>query len=212
MNVVQAAALGVLFGFTLGIAFWEWCMCYRMRTFLLIVALLLPAAAEAQDPPWLDALTDSVAAHEGFSATPYLDPPNNPAGWVAIGFGTNLDTGGISSAQQAECGVPERPETVTQEQGRCLVRTGLRSRWTRLLGDLPWLTGLPCTWQAGLTEMSYQLGVEGVERWNNTLGHIHDAERQIAMARGNILLSLWHEQTPARAEHLAAILEGACDR
>lgn len=182
-----------------------------MRTVLILaLGLTLPNAATAQDPPWLDALTDTVAKHEGFLPHRYLDPPGNPQGWEAIGYGTNLDTGGISAAQQAECGVEARPHTMTPEQGWCLVRTGLLARWNRLVGDLPWLTMLPCTWQSGLTEMSYQLGVEGVERWNNTLGHIRAAEREIAHARGNILMSLWHEQTPHRAEHLAAILEGSC--
>ena len=150
---------------------------------------------------WFPALVDRVAGEEGFVGEQYADA----GGTAAIGYGTNLDTGGITNDQQSVCDVEARPGTVTKAQGRCLLETGLAYRWYLLVGDEPWIgDDLPGVLKAGLLDMAYEVGVAGEERFTETLGAIRGG--RYAEAAGHLRESRWYRQEPGRAGVLMGIL------
>ena len=149
---------------------------------------------------WFPALVDRVAEEEGFVADTYEDA----GGTKALGYGTNLTTGGITNAQQMVCGVVPHPETVTEPQGRCLLETGLAYRWFTLVEDELWFEDLVDVLKAGLLDMAYQVGVAGEERFTNMLSAIRTGD--YATAASEVLRSEWYRQTPGRAGELRGIL------
>ena len=155
---------------------------------------------ELRSTDWFPALVDRVGREEGFVAEQYEDA----GGTAAIGYGTNLDTGGITSDQQSVCEVQSRPAMVTKAQGRCLLETGLAYRWYLLVGDEPWIGDLPAVLKAGLLDMAYEVGVAGTERFTETLGAIRAG--RYADAAEHLRASKWFRQEPGRAGVLVGIL------
>lgn len=70
-----------------------------------------------------------------------------------------------------------------------------------LADGLPWFGTLNEVRQAALINMAFQMGVEGVLKFTNSLELIRT--RQFDKAAANLMLSLWAKQTPWRAQKMA---------
>jgi len=114
-----------------------------------------------------------------------LKPYRCPAGRLTIGVGRNLDDRGI-----------------TEPEAMLLLGDDVDDCWARLCNALPWLTSAPESVQEALLNMAFNLGVNGLLGFKQTLALIqagHYAEAAQAM-----LASKWAGQVGARAQRLAA--------
>ena len=113
---------------------------------------------------------------EGFRGHPYDDHLGLPT----IGYGTLLP--------------------LTEEEGALLLNHRLQEKLDELTQAAPWVSGLPQHIQDVLANMSYQLGVAGLLKFQNFLAALQEGEYSDAGAHG--LDSRWAKQTPQRAERL----------
>ena len=117
--------------------------------------------------------------HEGFRAKPY----RCTEGYLTVGYGTNLDTRGISE--------DEAEELLLNDM--CRVEQSLERH-----GLLVGLNGARC---AVLINMGYQLGINGLLKFEKTLNAVEAG--QFELAAKEMIDSRWAEQTPSRAKELA---------
>lgn len=82
-----------------------------------------------------------------------------------------------------------------------MLNNDLDDRLTALSKRLPWFDDLDDARKGVLVNMSFQLGVEGLLGFKNTLRLVGDGK--YAEAADNMLKSLWARQTPARAQRMA---------
>lgn len=122
--------------------------------------------------------------HEGLRLKPY----RCTAGRLTIGWGRNLEDKGIS---RAEADFLFENDWAEAEAGaRTLVRN-----WDDLSEN-----------QKGvLVNMVFNMGLEGMRKWENTLRCIEQGD--FRGAAGHMRLSLWARQVPARAAELIRIME-----
>lgn len=83
-----------------------------------------------------------------------------------------------------------------------LLYSDIDDRLDALTRKLPWFSELDDARRGVLMNMSFQMGVEGLMGFTNTLEHIKRGEYE--KAAENMLKSKWAQQTPARARRMAA--------
>lgn len=108
-------------------------------------------------------------------------------GYFTIGIGILVDQrkgGGL---------LPEESSFIFQNRMRILKG--------RIRKALPWFEELDEARQGVLLNMAYQMGLDGLLKFKNTLTAIKT--RQWTLASVGMLDSLWARQTPERAERLA---------
>ena len=94
---------------------------------------------------------------------------------------------------------------ITKEEAGEVLNVRLNNIKNELFKNLPWLEEEPKEVQYILTEMAYQLGVEGLLGFKNTLKLIKEHKYKEASFEG--LNSKWaKEDTPERAKELMNIL------
>lgn len=128
-------------------------------------------------------LTRQLRSDEGTKANAYQDH----LGFWTIGVGRLVDArknGGL------------RPEEIT-----FLLNNDIDDRIDQLARRLPWFLQLDSARQGVLLNMSFQLGVDGLLGFKNTLKLVEQGA--YAQAADNMLLSKWATQTPARAQRMA---------
>lgn len=108
-------------------------------------------------------------------------------GYLTIGVGRLIDKrkgGGITADESAML--------LANDVAR--VKMQLRSR-------LPWFDGIDEARQGVLLNMAFQMGVDGLLGFRNTLAMVERGEYSDAAV--NMLASKWATQTPERAQRLA---------
>lgn len=90
---------------------------------------------------------------------------------------------------------------LTCEESAYLLNNDIDKRVAELRSRLPWTKKLDDVRFGALVNMSFQLGVDGLLGFKNTLALIE--EGRYTFAADNMLKSKWAEQTPARAKRLA---------
>lgn len=108
-------------------------------------------------------------------------------GYLTIGVGRLIDKrkgGGIS-----------------KEESAILLTNDIRHKTSELVERLPWVMRLSPARRGVLINMAFQMGVEGLLGFKNTLQMIKEGRYEEA-SRG-MLNSLWAQQTPERATRLA---------
>jgi lysozyme len=141
------------------------------------------------------ALIDRLRQHEGFRAQVYDDatgkaiqPGSHVIGNPTIGVGTLICApGGITSAE-ADLLLRNRVHIATVAAKRLA---------PGLIDDEPERFDV-------VVEMCFQLGMNGVAKFTNTLKAIH--ERRWDDAAREMLDSRWAKQTPSRAHELAEVM------
>jgi lysozyme len=82
-----------------------------------------------------------------------------------------------------------------------LLNNDIEERIAEVSARIPWFNKLDDARQGVLLNMSFQMGVDGLLGFKNTLKMVEAGEYEAA-ARG-MLNSLWARQTPARAKRLS---------
>ncbi len=112
-------------------------------------------------------------------------------GFLTIGIGRLIDKrkgGGIS-----------------QEEAAYLLNNDIDTRTAELERRIPWFKGLDDARKGVLLNMAFQLGVDGLLAFKNTLKEVQDGN--YSKASEMMLLSKWATQTPERAKRLAKQME-----
>jgi lysozyme len=142
---------------------------------------------------WFDLVFERIKIHEGYRSKPYDDATGeevkHPKGHLPIGYGWNFSARPMTVAQAEYMAVQHIVDCRRQVDQR-----------------LPWARDLPPEVYSVLVEMCYQMGIDGLMGFRKTL---HHAElREFQQMAGAMRDSKWfREDTPTRAETLAAIVE-----
>lgn len=116
---------------------------------------------------------------------PYAYPDH--LGYLTIGVGRLIDK------RKGGC---LRPDEITY-----LLNNDIDDRIDALTRALPWFQDLDDARKGVLLNMAFQLGTEGLLKFENTLALIRDGKYENAAHA--MLQSLWAKQTPARAKRMA---------
>ena len=129
-------------------------------------------------------LTRQLRGDEGVKATVYKDH----LGYDTIGVGRLVDS--------RKPGAGLKPHEIDY-----LLQNDIDERIEALTRRLPWFQNLDDARRGVLLNMSFQMGVDGLLGFKNTLRMVEDAD-YMGAAR-NMLLSKWADQTPERANRMA---------
>lgn len=128
-------------------------------------------------------LIELIKRAEGLRLKPYRDTVNV----LTIGYGRNLDAVGISEGEAMILLVNDIANAIEDVNYR-----------------LPWVKTLDQVRQDVLYEMCFNLGVQGLMGFTNTLRFIEAHE--YAKAAENMLKSKWAAQVKGRANRLAEMM------
>jgi lysozyme len=126
-------------------------------------------------------LIDSIKHHEGYVGTVYKDT----LGFDTIGFGTKIPL----SKSESEMILEHRLSNMIEE----------------LKLKEPFFKELPDEAKDVISEMAYQMGVNGVLNFKKMWSALKDGNYEEAGAQ--MLNSVWRTQTKTRAENLAQRME-----
>ncbi len=135
---------------------------------------------------------------EGYRERPYLDTKQN----VTIGIGDNLSLEGITTLEQAN---KKYPNGISIEQARTKAQVTI----TRIANSLPYyikvFNDLDDVRQAVLIDMAYNMGVNGLLKFHDTLNFIL-AEDYVSASK-EMLRSDWAIiDVPNRAKRLSIMM------
>lgn len=136
--------------------------------------------------------------HEGFKSKPYLCT----AGKTTIGYGYNLDANPLGI--DAKTIVSYKAHGITQKSAEDLLTREVKRLEHELSGKLDWWSKLNSTRQAVLLNMAYNLGINGLLNFSQTLSMISRGDYKTAA--GEMLNSLWAGQVKGRAAELSAMM------
>jgi lysozyme len=143
------------------------------------------------NPTNLALLIAELRFDEGVRYTPY----NDTLGIRTVGVGHNLQVSPLPIGWSYP---------LTDDQVNQLLTADLQNVFTRLGVRLPWWTSLDDVRQRIICNMCFQLGVNGLMEFVNTLNFVEQGQYQQASA--GMLVSAWAQQTPARAHRLATMM------
>lgn len=129
-------------------------------------------------------LTRQLRGDEGVEPHAYADH----LGYLTIGVGRLID--------KRKPGSGLRPSEIDM-----LLQNDIDDRIEALTRRLPWFQNLDDARRGVLLNMSFQMGVDGLLGFKNTLRMVEQGRYSDAAA--NMLLSKWAEQTPERAARMA---------
>lgn len=129
-------------------------------------------------------LTRQLKADEGVKPCVYKDH----LGFYTIGVGRLVDSRKPSAG-------------LRQNEIDFLLQNDIDDRIEQLNRRFPWFQNLDDARKGVLLNMSFQLGVDGLLGFKNTLQMIEDG--RYSEAAQNMLLSKWAQQTPERANRMA---------
>ena len=135
---------------------------------------------------WKDDLRDQLKSHEGWVPNAYQDH----LGYWTIGYGRLIDQsrgGGISLTE-----------------GEMLLQNDIEKVVSELSRRLDWFDRLPPRKKQALSNMAFQLGINGLFGFRRMLAAVRN--RQWSAARREALDSRWAVQTPNRANEIADML------
>lgn len=122
-------------------------------------------------------------------------------GWLTVGVGHLVDV--RKGANPAPFGkVLKLGDTITTEQSEQLLLADIAEKEKQLDARAAWWRRLSDNRQRVLLNMAFQLGVDGLLAFKNTLSKMGVGDYDGAAA--GMLASKWAQQTPNRAKRLAA--------
>jgi lysozyme len=133
----------------------------------------------------IESLTQQLKRDEGVRSTAYKDS----LGYLTIGVGRLIDERRIGAG-------------LRKDEIDYLLANDINDRIEQLQKKLgQWFTNLDQVRQGALLNMAFQLGVDGVLSFKNTLSLIEQGNYEGAAQQ--MLLSKWAQQTPNRANRVA---------
>jgi lysozyme len=131
-------------------------------------------------------VAEQLLVDEGLRLKPY----RCTAGRLSIGVGRNLEDRGIG-----------------ESEALLLLDNDIKDFWEQLRGRLPWLEKAPERVQEAVVNMAFNLGVNGLLGFKETLA-LMQTEKYDEAARA-MLASKWARQVGKRAERLAGEVQSA---
>lgn len=147
-------------------------------------------------PETLELLKADLRRDEGEVLKIYLDH----LGYPTVGIGHLIVDG------DPEHGKPVGTKII-KERSEALFAFDVDRTLKALFRAIPWLESQPENVQRALVNMAFQMGVQGVLNFKNTLMYIRRREYDVAYTNG--LKSLWARQTPARANRVLSLIKNA---
>jgi lysozyme len=112
-------------------------------------------------------------------------------GYLTIGVGRLIDK--------------EKGGGLSNDEIDYLLNNDISKKYAELVKKIPWIVDLDEVRQGALLNMSFQMGVDGLLKFKNSLLLIQ--LKQYKKASSNLLMSLWSRQTPNRAKRIAKQIE-----
>lgn len=135
-------------------------------------------------------LIERIKRHEGFVKFPKLDV----APYYVVGYGHDIPLDEVRDYSNG----------ITEDEAMDLLVTDLDIAKSQVASAFPWILGLDENRVSVLTEMAFQLGIGGVQKFKRMIAAIRDQDYETAA--NEMLNSSWHTQTPKRCEELARIM------
>lgn len=135
----------------------------------------------------MEKLINQLISEEGEILHAY----NDHLGFVTIGVGRLIDK--------------RKGGGITQQESRYLLTNDINRFTEEIKKALPFYNSLNDARQAVLVGMSFQMGIDGLLAFKNTLNFVRNGKYKDA-SKG-MLNSLWARQTPARAKRMAKQME-----
>lgn len=136
-------------------------------------------------------LTQQLRSDEGVRYSPY----KCTMGKNTVGVGHNLDANPLPEGTTYPLTDAQVDEILADDL--LVVFRGLNAR-------IPWWTTLSPNRQRVMVNMCFQLGIDGLLGFKNTLKAIQEGKYELASV--NMRASKWHAQTPARAKRLIKMM------
>lgn len=136
-------------------------------------------------------IEDILMYEEGYREKPYYCSE----GYPTIGIGTRLGPKGAPLSNYEI--------SFSKDIAKAFLKEELNKIKNRLSG-YPWFKICNEARRNVLISMAYQMGVNGLLSFKNTLALI--ANKQFEQAANNMLLSKWAKQTPNRAQRHATVM------
>ena len=144
----------------------------------------------------MSVLIDNLKLHEGFSAQIYRDS----RGFKTVGYGFKIDC-----LERDELLLNDgKAQPMSKEVAEQILILKIKKLRPKVFSALKWLETKPLCVQECVLEMAYQMGLEKLLTFKNTLKFIELGEYKKAYENG--LLSLWAKQTPSRARDVLGML------
>lgn len=131
----------------------------------------------------IDNIRDQLKRDEGTVLYAYADS----LGYQTIGTGRLIDK--------------RRGGGISQDEADYLLDNDIRQKRAQVIARWPWVAMLDVVRASVLVNMAFQMGVDRLATFTNTLGLIKAGNYSAAAT--NMLASKWAQQTPARAQRLA---------
>jgi len=144
-----------------------------------------------------DNLRDRLVKEEEFRKFPYQDS----RGIWTIGVGHNIE---VDFDMKNKLGVLLKNGLTTEEVYRLLDKDIEKAVYNLSL-KLPWTNDLDEVRREVLVDMVFNMGINKVIRFNNTLNLIKNGKYHEASE--NLKLSLWYSQVGVRAKNLCRVLD-----
>lgn len=93
---------------------------------------------------------------------------------------------------------------ISEEEARYLLANDIQRHYAELMNAIPWMEKLSEGRQRALTNMAFQMGIQGLLGFKNTLALLRDGRYYDAAE--NAKKSLWYKQTPERAQRVIDLL------
>ncbi len=132
-------------------------------------------------------LIDALKRDEGLRLTPYKDT----RGFTTIYYGHNLDANPLPDAVIAAANEATAAVVLAADVARIQLK---------LFRDLPWIQQKPLVIQGVLVNLAFNMGVDGLLKFHNTLALIQSGEYD--KAADALKDSLWYTQVGNRAIRL----------
>jgi lysozyme len=136
--------------------------------------------------PLINNIIDQLVRDEGFRSNPYVDT----RGHNTVGIGHNLDANPL----------PNETYPLTVQRAKEILADDVARITGKLIAALPWADSLPEPRKGVLQNMSFNMGVNGLLEFKNTLHKIQMTDyagAAIAMTQ-----SAWYSQVGDRAKRL----------
>ena len=135
----------------------------------------------------IEKLKEQLIKHEDKKASAYQDSK----GYWTIGIGHLIDA--------------RKGGKISEDTIQFIFEKDVAEKMAQLDEQLPWWKNLDEVRQRVLVNMCFNLGIEGLLGFHNTLAFIEHGDYK--QAASNMLQSLWAEQVGARARELAMMME-----
>ena len=151
-------------------------------------------------PAW-EALVSRLKHEEGFRSFTYLDS----RGFETIGYGTRFP---FTETDRRACFESVNLDSVmhdglTLTQGDCLLRSRLSTHYIDLINRWEPFTDKPEMVQLALTDMGYQLGVDGLLGFHKMLSALQRKDYPAAILEAEN--SAWDKETPSRVDRVVSV-------